>query len=34
MTRFETMMTILFSIHLLFELAIIGSMNNRNGGGK
>lgn len=34
MTKFETMFTILFAIHLLLELAIIGSMNNRNGGGK
>lgn len=31
MTKFETMLTILFSIHLLFELAIIGTLN---GGGK
>ena len=34
MTKFETMFTILFAIHLLLELAIIGNMNNRNGGQK
>lgn len=27
MTKFETMMTILFSIHLFFELAMIGIVN-------
>lgn len=27
MTKFETMITILFSIHLFFELALIGTIN-------
>jgi len=34
MSKFETMMTILFAIHLFLELGIIGALNNRNGGGK
>lgn len=34
MSKFETMITIMFAIHILVEIGIVGALNNRNGGGK